>query len=351
MHYHVIDLDPYGTAAPFSGCSSTSRIVDGGLLCVTCTDAGVFASLGYLEKTYSQYAGLPSERTARSRRRPPSHPPRDRHISCTIRPRHRTSPLSLHRLLRPGLCPHPSFTGGSQIPREQNHGSSTVAMQAAEHGPSNTSPVHAKRRPRTATRSTTSARHWPRQRARTASTAASKRTRLARCGADPLHNPHFIQRILDMLPTLDEYHLRHHPSHQRHALSRAERDPRRPSLPTHRRAPRLLRRHPRGPIPPTNPATRAQHPFFFLPSALSRVLHCVVALRRRRPRRPHAPRLPHYTRSHTKAGSICTDAPWSVVWEVMREWVRQKSPIKEGTAQEGNGGMGNHEEGQREMRS
>jgi len=56
--FDVIDLDPYGTAAPFLDAAVQS-LQDGGLLCVTCTDAGVFASMGYLEKTYDLYGGLP----------------------------------------------------------------------------------------------------------------------------------------------------------------------------------------------------------------------------------------------------------------------------------------------------
>lgn len=56
--YDVIDLDPYGTAAPFID-SALQAINDDGLLCVTCTDSAIFASHGYLEKTYSQYGGLP----------------------------------------------------------------------------------------------------------------------------------------------------------------------------------------------------------------------------------------------------------------------------------------------------
>lgn len=56
--YDVIDLDPYGTAVPFID-SAIQAINDEGLLCVTCTDSAIFASHGYLEKTYSQYGGLP----------------------------------------------------------------------------------------------------------------------------------------------------------------------------------------------------------------------------------------------------------------------------------------------------
>jgi len=56
--YDVVDLDPYGTAAPFLD-ASIQAINDGGLLCVTCTDAAIFASVGYSEKSYAQYGGMP----------------------------------------------------------------------------------------------------------------------------------------------------------------------------------------------------------------------------------------------------------------------------------------------------
>ncbi|KAK1024124.1 RNA methyltransferase tRNA(m5U54)methyltransferase [Friedmanniomyces endolithicus] len=90
-------------------------------------------------------------------------------------------------------------------------------------------------------------------------------------------------------------------------------------------------------LPKTPPETIDTHPFFFIPSALAKVLHCVApgeaavkgALR-------HAGY--RATRSHCKPGSIKTDAPWSVVWEVMREWVRQKAPVKEGALREGSPG-------------
>lgn len=45
----VIDLDPYGTAAPFID-SSIQGVQDGGLVCVTCTDLAVLAGSNYPEK-------------------------------------------------------------------------------------------------------------------------------------------------------------------------------------------------------------------------------------------------------------------------------------------------------------
>ncbi|KAI1094840.1 TRM-domain-containing protein [Rostrohypoxylon terebratum] len=57
--YDVIDLDPYGTAAPFFDAALNAVRDDGGLLCVTCTDSGVFASNGYPEKAFALYGGVP----------------------------------------------------------------------------------------------------------------------------------------------------------------------------------------------------------------------------------------------------------------------------------------------------
>lgn len=53
---HVVDLDPYGSATPFMD-SAVQAVRDGGLLLVTCTDLGVLAGNGYPEKCFSQYGG------------------------------------------------------------------------------------------------------------------------------------------------------------------------------------------------------------------------------------------------------------------------------------------------------
>ncbi|ORX36858.1 S-adenosyl-L-methionine-dependent methyltransferase [Kockovaella imperatae] len=52
----VVDLDPYGTAAPFID-AAVNAVADGGLLCVTCTDTAVFAGNAYPEKSFSNYGG------------------------------------------------------------------------------------------------------------------------------------------------------------------------------------------------------------------------------------------------------------------------------------------------------
>lgn len=48
-NFDVIDLDPYGTAAPFID-AAVQAVADGGLLCVTCTDLAVLAGTNYPEK-------------------------------------------------------------------------------------------------------------------------------------------------------------------------------------------------------------------------------------------------------------------------------------------------------------
>lgn len=54
--FDVVDLDPYGSAAPFLDAGIQS-VADGGLLCVTCTDLAVLAGHNYPEKCFSQYGG------------------------------------------------------------------------------------------------------------------------------------------------------------------------------------------------------------------------------------------------------------------------------------------------------
>ena len=55
--YDVIDLDPYGTCAPFLD-AAVQCVADGGLLCVTSTDMTVLSG-GYPETCYGRYGAMP----------------------------------------------------------------------------------------------------------------------------------------------------------------------------------------------------------------------------------------------------------------------------------------------------
>jgi tRNA (guanine26-N2/guanine27-N2)-dimethyltransferase len=80
----------------------------------------------------------------------------------------------------------------------------------------------------------------------------------------------------------------------------------------------------------------ADSPFFHVPSHLSKVLRCEAppnaALRGALVGLGYK-----VARSHCKPNSIKTNAPHSVMWEVMRHWLEQK-PQKEGTLKEGSPG-------------
>jgi tRNA(guanine-26,N2-N2) methyltransferase len=55
--WDVIDLDPYGSAAPFVD-AAVQAVEDGGLLLVTCTDMGVLCG-SHLETTFAKYGAMP----------------------------------------------------------------------------------------------------------------------------------------------------------------------------------------------------------------------------------------------------------------------------------------------------
>lgn len=148
----------------------------------------------------------------------------------------------------------------------------------------------------------------------------------------PLHNPSFLDKILDLLPSLDKNTYK--------TLDRIEGMLKTAYDEMHMfEAEELLTKSKanekvEGNYRRINEAAIDHHPFYVIPSALSRIIHCQAPsdaqLR-------GALRHSGYkaVRSHAKPGTIKTDAPWSVIWEVMREWVRQKCPLKEGSLKEG----------------
>lgn len=153
----------------------------------------------------------------------------------------------------------------------------------------------------------------------------------------PLHHPGFVQTILGYLPTLDrnvygtaariEGMLRtayeelspHIHSHEQAESARAAEQT---ELAAASSEAALLAR--------TDPALIDRHPFYFFPSALSALLHVQSP-----PEAAFKGALRHagywVSRSHAQPGSIKTDAPWSFLWHLMREWVRQRCTPKEGS--------------------
>ena len=313
--FEVVDLDPYGTAGPFLDAALQS-VVNGGLLCVTCTDSAVFASAGYSEKTFANYGGMPVKG-------PHSHEGGIRLLLNAIATSAARYGLAIEPLLslsidfyirvfvkiRKSAQEVKFLAGKTMIVYGCDSGCGAWTTQPLARIKENINKI-----------GTSYFGH---------SLAQAPSTNIAceHCGskshlhgpmwAGPIHNPYFIQSMLDNLENLsnDTYGTK---ARMKGMLITARDEI---LLPT--------------PIP-TEPSTSERipphiidkHPFFFLPSMTSSILHCSA---------PSSAQfrgaLLHLgyrvTRSHCKAGSIKTDAPWEVIWEIMREWIRQERPIKE----------------------
>jgi tRNA (guanine26-N2/guanine27-N2)-dimethyltransferase len=322
LKYNVIDLDPYGTAAPFLDAAVQAVRDDGGLLCVTCTDAGVWASNGYPEKAFSLYGGTPIKGQL-------SHEGGLRLILHSIASTAARYGLAMEPLLslsidfyaRVFVRIYKSATdvkfvaGKTMLVYNCDQGCGAWTTQTIGRN----KVVMSKK-----------GGQWMWK--HTFGLGPCAPENCAHCGmkthiggpmyAGPLHSPEFIQRILDGLPNVskDTYQTT---ARIEGMLTLALEE----SFPPND-----------DPNSPTStsktgkydPAALDPAPFMFLPSALAKVIHCVTPLEAafRGALRHLGYRV---TRSHTKPGSIKTNAPWDVVWEVMREWARQKAPIKEGS--------------------
>ena len=328
--YDVIDLDPYGTAAPFID-AALQALEDGGLLCVTCTDSGVFASCGYSEKTYSLYGGMPikgshshegglrlilhSVATAAAKYGIAIEPLLSLSIDFYARLfiRVRKSAMDVKFLAGKTMLVYGCDAGCGAwttqfIGRHQLHKNSTTTWKF------------------------------------TIAQAPSADVKCEHCGSKthiagpmwggPLHNAAFVEKILNDVAEADQGVYETKPRMEGVLDTALDELSVKPNL----GAFVMSGDRETDIIPKTPSEVIDYHPFFFIPSLLCKVIKAQApaedllrgALR-------HAGY--RATRSHCKAGSIKTDAPWSVLWEIMREWVRQKAPIKDGALREGQAGF------------
>jgi tRNA (guanine26-N2/guanine27-N2)-dimethyltransferase len=320
--YDVIDLDPYGTAAPFLDAAVQAVHEDGGLLCVTCTDPGVWASNGYPEKCFSLYGGIPMKGVQ-------SHEAGLRLILHAIATSAARYGLAMEPLLSLSIdyyarvfvriyksAADVKFLAGKTMVVyncDAGCGAWTTQMIARNKlVPNKSGKGH----------------FWK----HVFGMAPVASENCSHCGmkthmagpmfAGPIHSPEFIKKILNALPDVskDAYQT----TNRIEGMLTVALEETLPPLEEESDSPTLTRKTHR-----YDPASIDQYPFFFIPSVLSKIFHCVT---------PHENAIRgalrhlgyRVTRSHAKAGSIKTDAPWGVIWEVMREWVRQKAPVKEG---------------------
>lgn len=339
--YDVVDLDPYGTAAPFLDAAVQAVKDDGGLLCVTCTDSGVWASNGYPEKAYSLYGGIPLKGGQHS------HEVGLRLILHAIESSAARYGLAMEPLLslsidfyvrvfvriRKSPASVKFQAGKSMIAYNCDNGCGSWATQMLAKNKS----VPNKKGGGTFYKHVI------------ASGPPSDR-HCDYCGSmmhisgpmygGRLHSPDFVKRVLaevseapravygtldriqGMLQTaLEEYLPTPEEAEAQEALQKIESEPEAEDYET-------MKSKALAKLKDLSLAAYDPHPFFFLPAYIAGRMHCITP-----PEDPLRGALIglgyRVTRSHCKRGSIKTDAPWPVVWRVMREWVRQRCPIKE----------------------
>ena len=335
--FDVVDLDPYGTAAPFLD-AAVQGAKDGGLLCVTCTDAGVWASNGYPEKSFALYGGVPIKGGH-------SHEGGLRLILHALATSGAKYGLAIEPLLSLSIDFYARvFVRVHRSPAEVKFTAGNMMLVYncdSGCGAWETQPLSATKQK--LDKKGNPFYHYGFAQGPTASPLCSQcgiKTHLAGpMWAGPLHNPQFIQKILAMLPGADkeiyqttdriegmlttalEEDLDLVSSADGGSTSEAvnkEEEEKKTNEPPEFSAI----------IPRTDPVAREPYPFYMNLSYLSKVLHTSTM-----PVDAFRGSLRHLgyrsTRSHAKPNSIRTDAPWEVIWEIMREWVRQKSPIKE----------------------
>lgn len=336
--FDVIDLDPYGTAAPFLD-AAIQGVKDGGLLCVTCTDASVWASVGYAEKSFSLYGGIPIKGSH-------SHEGGLRLILNSLAMTAGKYGAAIEPLLSLSIDFYARvFVRVHRSPAQVKLlGANSMVLYNCDSGCGawKTQPLASVRRKQD--RRGNPIYHHGLAQGPVAGSHCEHcgfKTHLAGpMWAGPLHNPHFIQKVLAMLPTLDSDIYQTIPRIEGMLTTALEEDldfvssdSATPDAQDNKTEPNEFP----AVIPPQDPALHEPYPFYLNLSALSKVLHCSTV-----PMDEFRGALQsvgyRFSRSHAKPNSIRTDAPWGVIWEIMREWIRQESPIKEGSLKPGTPG-------------
>ncbi|KAF9697288.1 hypothetical protein EKO04_004683 [Ascochyta lentis] len=326
--YDVIDLDPYGTAAPFID-SAIQAINDDGLLCVTCTDSAIFASHGYLEKTYSQYGGLPFKGES-------CHEGGLRLVLHAIASSAARYGMAIEPLLSLSIDYYLRvFVRVRKAPNDVKLlAGKTMLVYSCDNGCGAwTTQFLARNKVTKNKNGDPFYKHGF-----AAGPSADEHCR--HCGTKthivgpmyggPLHNVGFVERVLAQLNEVDR---KTYPTMDRieGMLRTAMEEITFGVKAKNQNSTQVLDPL----IPKSDPAEIDHHPFFFIPSSVSRIVHCSAP-----PTAALRGALRHagfrVAMSHCKPGSIKTDASWTDIWHIMTEWIRQKAPLvnplKENTA-------------------
>ncbi|KAI1214096.1 TRM-domain-containing protein [Annulohypoxylon truncatum] len=311
--YDVIDLDPYGTAAPFFDAALNAVRDDGGLLCVTCTDSAVWASNGYPEKGFALYGGVPVKGFY-------SHEVGLRLILHSLASTAARYGLAIEPLLSLSIDYYARvFVKVRKSPAQVKFlAGKTMVVYNCDQGCGAWETQFLARHRKAPNKSGKGVfyKHGFALAPTVDQLCKECNSKMHLAGpmyGGLLHSTDFIQKILDELPNAPDDIYGTKPRIEGMLQTALEE-----FLPVPEDHLESSREDEFAAVEP--------YPFFFHPTGLARVVHCICpdedsfrgALR-------HLGY--HVTRSHCKPGSLKTDAPWSVLWDVMREWVRQH-PIK-----------------------
>ncbi|KAH7165468.1 S-adenosyl-L-methionine-dependent methyltransferase [Dactylonectria macrodidyma] len=314
--FDVIDLDPYGTAAPFFDAAVQAVRDDGGLLCITCTDSAVWAGHSYCEKTYALYGGIPIKGLH-------SHESGLRLVLNGVATSAARYGLAIEPLLSLSIDFYTKFfIRVTKSPQSVKFlAAKTMLVYSCDNGCGAWETQPLMRSKPTPNKKGSSAYYK-----HTMALGPTTDRFCQHCGfkmhingpmyGGHIHSKEFIHRLLDQIPKAD-------PSIYG-TLPRLE-GMLRTALEEYLEGPEVTE-----PVDPKDAQLAAvdHYPFFVIPSKLSSVISCTTPSEDM-----FRGALMHLgyrtTRSHCRPGSIKTDAPWSTIWWVMTEWIRQKSPITE----------------------
>ncbi|KAI0020531.1 TRM-domain-containing protein [Xylariomycetidae sp. FL0641] len=310
--YDVIDLDPYGTAAPFLDAAVNAVRDDGGLLCVTCTDAGVWASNGYPEKSYALYGGIPTRAFW-------SHEAGLRLILHALATSAARYGLAIEPLLSLSIDYYARvFVRVRNSPAQVKFlAGKTMVVYNCDHGcGAFETQLLARNRKATSKKGTSKFyKHGFAQAPVADQHCKHCGSRMHLAGpmyAGPIHSPAFIRKILDDLPNVSEETYGTKPRIEGMLNTALEETILMPESAIESKEDEYAA------IDPT--------PFFFHPTNLAGAIHAICP-----DENSIRGALRHLgyevTRSHCKPGSMKTNAPWSVIWHIMRGWSAQKMPV------------------------
>ncbi|OAA68880.1 N2,N2-dimethylguanosine tRNA methyltransferase [Cordyceps fumosorosea ARSEF 2679] len=312
--FDVIDLDPYGTAAPFFDAAVQAVRDDGGLLCITCTDSAVWAGHAYCEKSFSLYGGTPIHGMH-------SHEAGLRLIINAVATSAARYGLTIEPQLSLSIDFYTKvFIKVTKSPQAVKFlGSKTMVVYSCDSGCSAWETQYLMR-----------AKAVPNKKGNGAFYKFGMSLGIAdqvckHCGTKMhvngpmygghIHSREFIERLLKQIPEADKNVYRTLPRLEgmlQNALEELIPGP-----------------EERAPVEPRDKeyAKIDRYPFFVIPGKLGSIISCAT------PSDDHfRGALKHLGyvagRSHCRPGSIKTDAPWSTIWWIMAEWIRQKAPVK-----------------------